>query len=242
MKHSFLISLIICLFQTIVEAGPPFYTDDPEPVGYKHWEYYISSISLKQDNLITGTLPHFEINYGLIKNVQVHLILPLNFNYINSQTFQYGYASTEIGIKYRFVQENETMPQIGTFPIIELPTVNNSNFSNGKAQVYLPIWLQKSWNKFTSYGGAGYWINPGTGNKNWLFAGWEAQYDISKFFTFGGEIFYRSPSTNIDLSTIGFNTGGFINFNENFHLLFSFGHSIFHQSFFSAYVGMQWTI
>jgi len=123
-----------------------------------------------------------------------------------------------------------------------LPTINNSNFSNGKAQVYLPIWLQKSWNKFTTYGGVGYWINPGSGNKNWLFAGWEAQYDISKIFTLGGELFYRSPSTNIDKSSIGFNAGGFINFNENFHLLFSFGHSILHQSFFSSYIGMQWTI
>jgi hypothetical protein len=29
--------------------------------------------------------------------------------------------------------------------------------------------------------GAGYWINPGSGNKNWVFAGWEAQYDFSEF-------------------------------------------------------------
>lgn len=242
MKHSILIFLFFCLLQTMLEAGPPFYTDDPEPVEYRHWEYYISTIDLKHDNLITGTLPHFEVNYGLIENVQVHLILPLNFNYVNSQSFQYGYASTEIGIKYRFIQENGRIPQIGTFPIVEMPTINNSNFNNGKAQVYLPVWLQKSWDKLTTYGGVGYWINPGTGNKNWFFAGWEAQYDFSKYFTFGSEFYYHSSETNIDQSSIGFNAGGFINLNENLHFLFSFGHSIFNQSFFSSYLGLQWTI
>jgi hypothetical protein len=241
-KFTILIFATFCLLHAKIEAGPPFYTDDPEPVDFKHWEYYISSISLKQENIITGTLPHFEVNYGLLENVQVHLILPLNYSFGNTQSFQYGYSSTEIGIKYRFVEENENVPQIGTFPIVEMPTVNNPNFSNGKVQIYLPIWLQKSWNKLTTYGGAGYWINPGTGNRNWLFAGWEAQYEVSHIFTLGGEVFYHSPPTNIDKASVGFNAGGFVNFNQHLHFLFSFGHSIYHQSFFSSYVGLQWTI
>ena len=31
-------SAIIFLATTAVQAGPPFVTDDPEPVEYKHWE------------------------------------------------------------------------------------------------------------------------------------------------------------------------------------------------------------
>ena len=65
------------------------------------------------------------------------------------------------------------MPQIGTFPIIEIPTIRNSEFGNGKAQLYIPVWIQKSWDKLTTYGGAGYWINPGSNNKNWVYTGWE---------------------------------------------------------------------
>jgi hypothetical protein len=26
-----------------LEAGPPFVTDDPEPVEYRHWEVYLTS-------------------------------------------------------------------------------------------------------------------------------------------------------------------------------------------------------
>jgi len=223
-------------------AGPPFITDDPEPVEFKHWEYYISSIGQYQKNLYSGTLPHFEVNYGLISNVQVHLILPINYNYINNRTFQSGYADTEFGIKYRFVQETDNMPQISTFPIVEIPTIKDSRFSNGKTQLYLPIWIQKSWNKLTTYGGAGYWINPGTNNKNWIFAGWEIQYDFSKLLTLGGELYYYTATTTDSRSSVAFNLGGFINFSEKVHIIFSFGHNLTNDNFFTSYAGLLWTI
>jgi len=28
----------------VAVAGPPFVTDDPEPVDYRHWEFYIASM------------------------------------------------------------------------------------------------------------------------------------------------------------------------------------------------------
>jgi hypothetical protein len=41
---------------------------------------------------------------------------------------------------------------------------------------------------------------------------------------------------------IGFNLGGFINFTEKFHLIFSAGHSLTNDSVFSSYIGLLWTI
>ena len=203
---------LICI--TDLKAGPPFNTDDPEPVDFRHWEYYISSIDNFEPDIWSGTLPHFEVNYGLVKNVQIHLLLPFNYNYTVHHSTTIGYANTELGIKYRFVQETDNMPQIGTFPIFEIPTVRNSEFSNGKMKVFIPVWIQKSWGKFTTYGGAGYWINPGTGNKNYSFAGLEAQYDLSRIFTLGGEAYYQTPDKIDGKPVAGFNIGGFINFSE----------------------------
>ncbi len=34
----------------------------------------------------------------------------------------YGYGDTEFVVKYLFVQETKYIPQIGTFPLIEIPT------------------------------------------------------------------------------------------------------------------------
>ena len=225
-----------------VHAGPPFNTDDPEPVEYKHWEFYISSINFWQSRFKTGTLPHFECNYGLIPNIQVHILMPLNYSLVQNKDFNYGYANTELGLKYRFLNNKEKSLQIGTFPIFEVPTVNNKNFSNNSVQVYFPLWLQKSWDKLVTYGGCGYWINPGINNRNWLYAGWELQYDFSEFVTLGGELFYHSAQVAESKPFTGFNVGGFINFNQKFHCIFSFGHSISRDNAYISYVGLLWTI
>jgi hypothetical protein len=233
--------LIFIKFQNCY-SGPPFGTDDPETVLFKHWEYYTSSINTYQAGVWTGTTPHLEFNYGLVPNVQVHLLLPLNYNYVQHKGGNIGYADTEFGIKFRFIQENDNSPQIGVFPIVEIPTVKNSEFSSGRTKIYLPVWVQKSLGKVTSYGGAGYWINPGENNRNWIFAGWEAQYSFSPALTLGGELFYHSASTNDGKYGAGLNVGGSVNPSEKFHLIFSFGHSLINDHEFSSYFGLLWTI
>ena len=242
-KKYIVILIILILFGVrLIYAGPPFDTDDPETVRFKHWEYYISSINNLQAGVWSGTSPHIELNYGLIPNVQVHLLLPMNYNYSRLHGADFGYADTEFGIKFRFVQETDNTPQIGTFPIIEIPTIKNNEFSDGKAKIYLPVWLQKTWGKLTTYGGAGYWINPGANNKNWIFSGWEIQYDFSKAITLGGELFYHSADSKSTKSEIGFNLGGSINPTEKFHIIFSFGHSLTNENAISSYLGLLWTI
>jgi hypothetical protein len=223
-------------------AGPPFLTDDPQPVSFKHWEFYISSVNTFHSDNWSGTSPHLEVNYGLIPNLQVHLILPLNYNYTPHQVPSFGYGNTEFGVKYCFISETSDRPQIGIFPILQIPTIKNSEFSNGKTQIFLPVWAQKSWGKLTTYGGTGYCINPGTNAKNWLFAGWEIQYDFSSGLTLGGEVYYHTPDTYGSKSVTAFNIGGSVNFTEKFHLIFSIGHSLANDNFISSYIGVLWTI
>jgi hypothetical protein len=242
-KRYFPFHVLLFLFSVqIINAGPPFNTDDPEPVDFKHWEYYISSINNHQSGVWSGTAPHFEINYGIVPNVQVHLLMPINYNYTGGHGSGYGYAETEFGMKYRFVQETKNSPQIGVFPILEIPTVQNNEFSNGKMKIYLPVWFQKSWGKLTTYGGTGYWINPGANNKNWIFSGLEIQYDFSKVVTLGGEIYYQTASTENSRSAAGFNLGGFINHSDKFHIIFSFGSTLVKENTFTSYFGLLWTI
>jgi hypothetical protein len=234
--------LMILISSQYMYAGPPFNTDDPEPVDFRHWEYYISSINSHQAGVWSGTSPHFEINYGAVKNIQIHLLLPVNYNYSVHGSRGFGYADTEFGIKYRFVKETDHSPQIGTFPILELPTVKNSEFSDGKTKIFLPVWLQKSWGKFTTYGGAGYWINPGTNNKNWIFSGWELQYEFSEKVMLGGEVYYHTASSADSGDETGFNLGGSINPSEKFHFIFSLGHTLSRDNTFNSYLGVLWTI
>lgn len=241
-KFTALLTILICISLQPLYPGPPFGTDDPETVKYKHWEYYVATLNSSQFGIWSGTSPHFEINYGLGRNLQVHLLMPVNYSYPATGKAHFGYADTEVGLKFRFITETENRPQIGVFPIIETPTIKNSDFSNGKPKIYLPVWFQKSWGKFTTYGGTGYWINPGQDNRNWIYAGWEIQYDFSHLLMLGGEVYYHSADKKDAKQGTGFNIGGSLNLSEKFHIIFSLGNSISGDRIFNSYFGLLWTI
>ncbi len=207
-------------------AGPPYTTDDPEPVELRHWEVYLASQGTwTRGDVASGTLPHLEVNYGAAPDLQLHLIAPLAWSRAPGQPARFGYGDTELGAKYRFVHESESgwVPQVGTFPLVELPTGDAARgLGAGKAQVLVPLWLQKSFGPWTSYGGAGYWVNPGSGNRNWWFFGWQAQRKVGPA-ALGAEIWHATArevggqgETRVDL-------GAVVDFGELHHLLASAG-------------------
>ena len=174
--------LFVTTFTSAI-AGPPYDTDDPEPVDFRHWEFYLSSRPIHDDIGWNGTAPHAEVNYGAVENLQLHIILPFAFNSPSAGKSNYGFGDVELGFKYRFVKETSTMPQIGIFPLVDLPTGSmNKGLGNGKTQVFLPVWLQKSFGKWTTYGGAGYRINNAEGNKNSVYIGALLQNHMARRF------------------------------------------------------------
>ena len=238
--------LVFIIFQglslPLALAGPPFKTDDPEPVDYQHWEVYLASQYSHDNTGNSFTAPHLEINYGLAPNLMVHVIAPMVYVEPKGESSHYGYGDTEVGIKYRLFEESDSRPSVGVFPLIEIPTGDESKgLGNGNTQMFLPVWLQKTFDSWTTYGGGGYWINPGTGNKNYWFFGWAVQKEISKFLVLGTEIFQQtSDKVGVDSST-GFNIGAIINFDEMHHLLFSAGRDFSGPNLFSSYIAYQLT-
>ena len=165
----------------MVFAGPPYITDDPEPVEYRHWEVYLASIFTEQPDAWIATAPHLEVNYGAVPNLQLHTILPMTLYAPAQGASSYGYSDTELGAKYRFVQEGKWVPQIGTFLLLEVPTGSHArNLGSGHLQTFLPLWIQKSFGPWTAYGGGGYWVNPGAHNQNWWFIGLVVQCEVAR--------------------------------------------------------------
>jgi hypothetical protein len=244
----FLVTIVVGLFPLILGlmvawAGPPFVTDDPEPVEYRHWEIYLASQHAKDKDGWSGTAPHFEVNYGALPNLQLHLIAPFAYVKPNEGSSHYGFGDLELGAKYRFIQETDWRPQVGAFLIVDVPTGRSSKgLGSGHVKTFLPIWFQKSWGPWTSYGGGGYWFNPGSENKDYWFAGWEVQCQLSKSITLGGEVFYNTPTAKGEGGRTGFNIGTIVNFTDEHHLLFSTGRDIHGQNRFSAYIAYQLTL
>jgi hypothetical protein len=242
-----LLSLLFCAARLILvaevsRAGPPFVTDDPEPVDFRNWEVYIASNATDLPAGTSGTLPQIEVNYGVVPNLQLHVIFPVAFCHPAGAKTERGYSDTEIGAKYRFVQERKNRPMVGIFPHLEIPTGSAARgLGTGHVQLFLPVWLEKNWGKWKSYGGGGYWINPGEGNRNYWFLGWEAQKDINSHLMLGGEIFLTTPSAVDAGSQWVYNLGAQLNVDDNNHVLFSIGRHLHGDVDSMFYLGYQLT-
>ena len=244
MSNSTLRTLVAVLFSVTLAsfAGPPFLTDDPAPVDYQQWEFYVASQHAKSGGDWSGTAPHLELNYGPATNVMLHLIAPMVYDSPSGGPSHYGYGDTELGVKWRFIEETEQCPQVGIFPLMEIPTGNSAEgLGSGHVQAFLPVWVQKSFGEWTTYGGGGYGINPGADNKNWGFVGAVLQRQITDGFILGGEIYHRTKTEAGGEGDTGFNIGTVVDFTEHHHLLFSAGSSIDGPTDFQCYIAWQFT-
>ncbi|HEU6449407.1 MAG TPA: transporter [Verrucomicrobiae bacterium] len=239
------IHLLIGLFfgaASVSFAGPPYVTDDPVPPDYQHWEFYIASQDFETADGWSGTAPHIEINYGVFTNVQLHLIAPLAYDAPDHGATHYGYGDTELGVKYRFLQESKYLPQIGIFPLLEVPTGDESKgLGSGQWDAFLPVWLQKSFGAWTIDAGGGYGINPGPGNKDWGLVAALLQYQVRNNISVGGEIYHRTQTEADGPTETAFNIGAVVDFSDHQHFLFSAGRSIDGPTDFQVYAAWQFT-
>jgi hypothetical protein len=83
-------------------AGPPFRTDDPEPVEFQHFEINLFSQGIQTNDGWRGFLPGFEVNYGTLPNLQVHAIFQQGFTAPSGGRTGFALGDTELGVKYRF--------------------------------------------------------------------------------------------------------------------------------------------
>lgn len=247
--------LLILLTGKQLRAGPPFQTDDPAPVDFRHFEFYqfstVSSTPVETD----PTGPAFEFNWGAVPNLQLHIILPFGAALPSNNPIYrpggvgpsaYGLTDTETGAKYRFVQETKRRPQIGMYPMVELPTGSYSRgLGVGKVWYKLPLWIQKSWGEWTAYGGGGYQVVPQQQYRDFLYAGGLLQRNLGKKLTLGSEIFshqkegFATPQTQ---SSTMVDFGGYYYIkNPALQLLFAYGHSVIGQTENYAYLGLYQT-
>ena len=238
MKLFFAAAAAALLFSiTSVLAGPPFNTDDPEPVELHHWEFYVATHRLDSPGGASGTAPHFELNYGAIP------VVPLAYAFPEGAPAHRGLGDLEVGAKLRFVDEGPGRPMVGMFPLLELPTGDaDRNLGGGHTQAFIPLWLQKSFGPWTTYGGAGYWVNPGAGNRDWLYTGWLLQRRFGGAVTVGAEIFHATADHVGGSADTRYNVGLMLDFGERHHLLLSAGRSIEGDVRFEGYAAYQLTL
>lgn len=247
--------ILLLLASTQAFAGPPFQTDDPEPVDFRHYEFYTFGMVDGTPVETDPTGPAAEFNWGALPRLQLHAILPFgaimpsnNPVYLPSGAgpTAYGLTDMELGAKFKWIGETKHRPMIGTFTMLEVPTGSYAKgLGVGRVWYKLPVWVQKSWGPWTSYGGAGYQLVHQYQYRSFAYEGWLVQRDIGKKWTLGSEVFHHGneglATAQIEGSTM-LDMGGYYYFrNPGFQLLFCYGHSIYGQTENYAYLGLYWT-
>ena len=231
--------LLILLCAAPVFAGPPFQTDDPEPVPWHHYEAYLFSTVDHASGSSAWVLPAFEFNIGATPNLQLHAIIPAAYV---TPAGSYSIGDVELGAKYRFLRENDKRPEVGIFPLVEVPTGNSRlGLGNGQVWARLPVWIQKSYGPWTTYGGVGYQINHAPGMKDSLFGGWLIQRQATKRLVLGTEVYSQEAQAIGARQTTFLDAGGYYNFRENLSLLFMLGHTVSGERHTVGYLGLYYT-
>jgi hypothetical protein len=257
-KFARLALALMCLLAVprLWAQGPPYQTDDPVPVDFQHYEFYIFGITDSTPVLATSGSPAFEFNWGAVPRVQIHAVLPFGESApMNSAVYDpsgqgpsaYGLGDLELGAKIAFIKETKHVPQIGSFTMFELPTGSyTKGLGIGKVWYKLPIWLQKNQGDWLFDGGAGYEVVPQTDYKNFAYGGFLVKRKLSERLELGAELFAHgsegaaAPQTE---ASAMIDVGGYYHFkhHEGEQFLFCYGHSIAGQTENYAYVGMYWT-
>ena len=236
---SVLLALAMLLCSAATWAGPPFQTDDPEPIDFRNYEFYTFATS-DGTPLETDTAgPAVEFNWGALPNVHLHIIVPVAAILpSNSPQFapfgigpnEYGLGDIETGVKLRFIQESKHRPMVGTFTMFELPAGSaERGLGVGKVWYKVPIWAQKSFGPWTTYGGVGETVIDAPGYKDFTYGGWLVQRDSGKKLTLGAEVFSHGAegdATPQTKSATLIDIGGYYKFRDpGFQLLFAYGHT-----------------
>lgn len=188
-----LASAVALLLAQSATAGPPFLTDDPEPTERGRWEIYAPAAD------VSGTGGEFdgsvaaELNYGALPDVQLTLGLPVGYARSGSG-LSVGRGDLEVSVKYRFFHDDARHLSVAAFPGLSLP-IAGKGLGAGRVTAFLPVWAQQDLGPWSVFGGGGFAINPGRGNRNFWSGGVAISRSLSERLLVGLEADREGPDT-----------------------------------------------
>lgn len=213
--------LIASLVPALARAGPPFLTDDPEPTQTGHWEIYAPEADAVGKGAEYGGSFGAELNYGAAADLQLTLGLPASYAHDESG-FQVGWGDLRFSAKYRFYHDEGAGISVAVFPGVTLPTASRG-LGSKRVTALMPIWAQKDIGSWSIFGGGGYALNPGTGNRNYWTGGLAVARTFSNRLLVGAEVDRRGADTVAGSASTSLGLGAIVKLQPPFRLLASGG-------------------
>ena len=223
-----LVSLALGIACSAAVAGPPFLTDDPEPVDMNHAEINLIGQQTRSSGGRSGSASG-ELNLGCAAETQCHVAVPIAFDRPVGGPSQAGLGDIELGVKFRFLDRPDDGWAAAIYPTLDLPTGDaGRGLGNGRAQLLLPLWVQRSVGAWSWDAGIARLLNRAPDARDSWFAGLLAQRSFGDALSFGAEVFRRTSTAAGEPSAAGFNAGAIVKVAPNQNLLVSAGRGLTH--------------
>ncbi len=209
-------------------AGPPFLTDDPAPVDLHHAEINLIAQQIRAANGRGGSVSG-EINLGCAAQTQCHVGVPVAYEHAAGGSSHFGLGDIEVGVKYRFVDRPDDGWSAAVYPTLGLPTGDaRSGLGNGRAQLLLPLWVQRSSGPWSWDAGVARLINRATGARDSWFTGLLVQRSFGETLSLGAEVYRRTSTAQETPAVAGFNVGAIVAVAAHQNVLVSAGRGLTH--------------
>ena len=220
--------ILFCSETTAAFAGPPFLTDDPEPVDRHHVEVNVIGQQTRAVTGRTGSVSG-EVNVGCAAETQCHLALPVTFNDPVGGRSHAGLGDVELGVKYRFLNRPDDGWSAALYPTLYLPTGDaGRSLGNGRVQLLLPLWVQRASGQWTWDAGVARLVNWASDARSNWFAGLLARRSFGERLSLGAELYRRTSTADGEPSVTGFNVGAIVSVSSHQNLLISAGRGLTH--------------
>ena len=223
------LALVASLIASAARAGPPYISDDPEPTDYQHYEIYLFA---QGDHAVDGSSGEsgIDFNYGALPDLQLTAVMPLAYDFPTQGGTavggnEIGPGNIELAAKYRFLHQNQIGWDIAVFPRVFLPSLS-ARVGDNHPSFLLPLWLEKDWDDWSTFGGGGCQLDRGDDAKDFCLAGWALTRQVLPALQLGAELVHQTATTQGGRASTGIGAGIRYDLNDNAHLLASFGPSL----------------
>lgn len=231
----------------LAQGGPPLITDDPGTPGSGRWEI---NTAVTVEDRASGRLwgaPLIDANYGWGEHIQLKLEIPWRVGTTPSVGTVSGLGEALAGVKWRFLDQDTSGIDLGTYPQVGFQTVGSSA-RKGVAQDYtnviVPLTVQKNLGFLSANIEIGWeWRS---GERSHEFAGLALGKQLSERLEAIGEIHTDMPG-RLSEATVFWEAGGRWTVNRHLVLLISGGSGMRGSPSdtrlrFIGYLGTQWLL
>lgn len=211
-----LLTFLLTLARPVV-AGPPYFSDDPEPTPYRHYEIYLFTNGTTTRDGTRGAAG-IDFNYGGAPDLQLTAVVPLAYDSAAGGGTATGLGHIEVAAKYRFLHQDSFGLDVAVFPRLFLPA-GSSRMGEDHASLLLPIWVEKDWDSWSGFGGGGCVINRGGESQDFCIMAWAVTRQVLPHLQLGGEVYHQTADTRGGRAATGAGGGLRYDVNENYHLL-----------------------